>query len=157
MSNRNRNSRNVSESNVSSNGDGQNTETPNMEANPPQEEKLTEFEQFKQDFETQKAKLVDMLKVCSNSKNMSGLAASVSETLVNITRDYYAKVSEIEVASLCKELGIEIKVKAAVKVKYRDPNNSANTWSGRGKRPTWLNEATANGAKLEDFEVKETE
>ena len=157
MNNRNRNSRNVSESNVTPNGDGHNTEIPEMETNPPQEKTLTEFEQFKRDFETQKEKLVDMLKICAGNKNMSGLSASLQNALVSLTQEYYAKAAEIEVASLCKELGIEIKVKGQAKVKYRDPNNSANTWSGRGKRPTWLNEAIGKGAKLEDFEVKETE
>ncbi|WP_082793583.1 H-NS histone family protein [Ramlibacter tataouinensis] len=34
-------------------------------------------------------------------------------------------------------------------VAYADSNG--NTWGGRGKRPNWLREALANGAKLEDF------
>jgi DNA-binding protein H-NS len=36
-------------------------------------------------------------------------------------------------------------------VKYRDGDN---TWAGRGKRPAWLNERLASGAKLEDFLVR---
>jgi DNA-binding protein H-NS len=31
--------------------------------------------------------------------------------------------------------------KAAVAPKYRNPDNAAQTWSGRGKRPVWFNEA----------------
>lgn len=31
--------------------------------------------------------------------------------------------------------------KAAVAPKYRNPDNVAQTWSGRGKRPVWFNEA----------------
>ncbi|MBD8900600.1 H-NS histone family protein [Rhodanobacter sp. DHG33] len=31
--------------------------------------------------------------------------------------------------------------KAAVAPKYRNPGNPAQTWSGRGKRPLWFNEA----------------
>lgn len=31
--------------------------------------------------------------------------------------------------------------KAAVAPKYRNPENKAQTWSGRGKRPTWFVEA----------------
>lgn len=31
--------------------------------------------------------------------------------------------------------------KAAVAPKYRNPNNAAQTWSGRGKRPLWFVEA----------------
>lgn len=31
--------------------------------------------------------------------------------------------------------------KAAAAPKYRNPDNAAQTWSGRGKRPLWFNEA----------------
>lgn len=31
--------------------------------------------------------------------------------------------------------------KAAVAPKYRNPDNAAQTWSGRGKRPTWFVDA----------------
>lgn len=31
--------------------------------------------------------------------------------------------------------------RAAVAAKYRNPNDPAQTWSGRGKRPVWFNEA----------------
>lgn len=32
--------------------------------------------------------------------------------------------------------------KAAVAPKYRNPDNAAQTWSGRGKRPLWFSEAS---------------
>lgn len=38
--------------------------------------------------------------------------------------------------------------------KYRDPANSANTWTGRGKQPRWLAAYTSAGRKLEDFLIK---
>lgn len=31
--------------------------------------------------------------------------------------------------------------KATVAPKYRNPHNASQTWSGRGKRPLWFNEA----------------
>jgi DNA-binding protein H-NS len=37
--------------------------------------------------------------------------------------------------------------------KYRNPENPALTWSGRGKRPLWINEALAAGKTLEDLAV----
>lgn len=37
------------------------------------------------------------------------------------------------------------------KPKFRDPAKPENTWGGRGKKPTWLNEKLEGGAKLEDF------
>lgn len=36
---------------------------------------------------------------------------------------------------------------------YSDPANAQNTWSGRGKRPTWLRDAIAAGGSLEQFRV----
>jgi DNA-binding protein H-NS len=35
--------------------------------------------------------------------------------------------------------------------KYRNPDNPAQTWSGRGKHPKWMTEAMAHGRKPEDF------
>jgi DNA-binding protein H-NS len=39
----------------------------------------------------------------------------------------------------------------AVAAKYRNPDNPDLTWSGRGKRPAWVNEALASGKTLEDL------
>ncbi len=41
--------------------------------------------------------------------------------------------------------------------KYRDPERPENTWAGRGKKPTWLNEKLGAGAKLEDFLIDKSE
>ena len=40
---------------------------------------------------------------------------------------------------------------AGVAAKYRHPENPALTWTGRGKRPLWVNEALASGKTLEDL------
>ena len=44
-------------------------------------------------------------------------------------------------------------VRRPANVKFRDPNNSSNTWTGRGKRPLWLQDALSKGANLDDFLV----
>jgi DNA-binding protein H-NS len=44
------------------------------------------------------------------------------------------------------------KGKGSVAVKYRDPQNPENTWTGRGRMPRWMVVATKGGkAKKEDF------
>jgi len=44
------------------------------------------------------------------------------------------------------------KGKGSVAVKYRDPQNAENTWTGRGRMPRWMVAATKGGrAKKEDF------
>ncbi|WP_347267063.1 H-NS histone family protein [Paracoccus sp. (in: a-proteobacteria)] len=35
--------------------------------------------------------------------------------------------------------------------RYANPANPAQTWTGRGRRPRWLDEALAAGRKLEDM------
>ena len=37
--------------------------------------------------------------------------------------------------------------------KYRNPANAEQTWSGRGKRPRWFNDALAAGKKEKDLLV----
>lgn len=86
------------------------------------------------------------------------------------------KQAQSEIEKIAKDLGISVeellktqtrkkkaskkkagKKKAGVrrpaKIKYRNPNDSSQTWTGRGKRPIWLREALDNGAQLEDFKV----
>ncbi len=38
--------------------------------------------------------------------------------------------------------------------KYRNPANSKETWTGRGKQPRWLAELTSKGRKVEDYLIK---
>jgi DNA-binding protein H-NS len=37
--------------------------------------------------------------------------------------------------------------------KYRNPDNPAETWSGRGKQPRWLAAYTGQGRNLEEFKI----
>jgi DNA-binding protein H-NS len=36
---------------------------------------------------------------------------------------------------------------------YRNPRNSAETWTGRGRQPKWVREALARGVRLEDLAI----
>ncbi|WP_439373315.1 H-NS histone family protein [Bradyrhizobium sp. DASA03120] len=38
-----------------------------------------------------------------------------------------------------------------VRPKYRNPKNPAETWSGRGKMPRWLDPQVRAGRKLDEF------
>lgn len=42
---------------------------------------------------------------------------------------------------------------APVAPKYRNPANQAQTWSGRGKRPHWFNDALKAGKKEKDLAI----
>ena len=41
--------------------------------------------------------------------------------------------------------------KVVVAAKYRNPGDSSQTWSGRGKRPQWVVDALAAGKTLDDL------
>lgn len=45
------------------------------------------------------------------------------------------------------------KPKAKAKAKYRNPANHEQTWSGRGRKPLWINEALNSGADITDLEI----
>ena len=36
-------------------------------------------------------------------------------------------------------------------IRYKNPSDASQTWSGRGKRPTWLADALSKGANLDTF------
>ena len=36
---------------------------------------------------------------------------------------------------------------------HRNPNNPAETWTGRGRKPNWLVAKLSKGAKMSDFAV----
>ncbi len=38
--------------------------------------------------------------------------------------------------------------------KYKNPNNSKQTWTGKGRQPTWVKEVVAGGATLEEMEIE---
>ncbi|OSP55365.1 H-NS family nucleoid-associated regulatory protein [Pseudoruegeria sp. SK021] len=47
--------------------------------------------------------------------------------------------------------GTSKKDKLPLPPKYRHPEDPSRTWSGRGRKPHWINEATANGQSLDEF------
>jgi DNA-binding protein H-NS len=65
-----------------------------------------------------------------------------------------------QLSVLAREHGFDIKEligrgkgrNGAVAPKYRDPQNPANTWTGRGRMPRWMAAAMKGGrGKREDF------
>ena len=37
--------------------------------------------------------------------------------------------------------------------KYRNPKDTSQTWTGRGRKPNWLVHAVKKGAKMESFAI----
>ena len=49
--------------------------------------------------------------------------------------------------------GMQGGTRGSVAPKYRNPDNPAETWAGRGLKPRWLAAALKSGKKLEQFAI----
>ncbi len=73
-------------------------------------------------------------------------------------REGIAKIREIAAS-----IGVNVEISEPAKVssrkggkvavKYQNPANPANKWTGRGMKPKWLRELIEQGHKLEEFAV----
>ena len=43
--------------------------------------------------------------------------------------------------------------KGSGQAKYRNPKDSSQTWTGRGRKPNWLVDAVKKGAKIDSFAI----
>ena len=81
------------------------------------------------------------------------LVAKKNEARVEL-REKIANLVRSKGMTLEDVLGKRGQRKGSVAVKYRDPKDPANTWTGRGRMPRWLVAATKGGkAKREDFAI----
>jgi DNA-binding protein H-NS len=100
--------------------------------------------------------------------NLKGMSVETLQNLIADAQnllDKYEKerrkavIKEIQDLAASANLSVEIKEGDKVITsskgvpRYRNPNDPQQTWSGRGKRPNWLNKALESGKKLDDFTV----
>jgi DNA-binding protein H-NS len=70
--------------------------------------------------------------------------AALRQKLADMAKEHGLSLEEV--------LGKRRKGKGSVAVKYRDPKNSENSWTGRGRMPRWMVAATKGSkAKKDDF------
>ncbi|MFZ2842811.1 H-NS family nucleoid-associated regulatory protein [Psychrobacter sp.] len=65
----------------------------------------------------------------------------------------FEKIAEESDASIEEILQAGEKLEKKRSIKYRNTDNEEETWTGRGRKPTWLVDALAAGRKLEDFAI----
>lgn len=65
----------------------------------------------------------------------------------------FEKIAEDSDASIEEILLAGEKLEKKRSIKYRNSDNNEETWTGRGRKPTWLVDALAAGRKLEDFAI----
>ena len=87
--------------------------------------------------------------------------ADLNKLVVSIEKELKARKGQIhkearaEVRAIEKKFDLKIEEILATKPinsvepKYRNPNNSAETWTGRGKKPLWMEALLAEGTPIE--------
>jgi len=71
------------------------------------------------------------------------------------------KALKKKIAALAAESGFDLKElldnnspvnrRKKVPPKYQNPNNNTQTWTGRGRKPKWIEEHLNNGGSLDDL------
>ena len=80
--------------------------------------------------------------------------AAVLERTRAELRERFTKEAEAAGFTLAEVIGVSSKkTRAKPAAKYRDPRNPGKTWSGRGKKPVWLQELLDQGKTLEELEL----
>ncbi|MBO1530609.1 H-NS histone family protein [Psychrobacter sp. F1192] len=65
----------------------------------------------------------------------------------------FEKIAEESNSTIEEILKAGEKLEKKRNIKYRNTANYEETWTGRGRKPTWLVEALAAGRNLEEFAV----
>ena len=102
------------------------------------------------------------------SINLNKMSISELNELISDARAALAKKQEVaaQVRKFAQDNGLDIsdlmaadkvkkikakKTRGKVAPKYRNPANSTETWTGRGRQPLWVADALMGGKSLEDL------
>jgi len=98
-------------------------------------------------------------------KDLVDLEAKVKKA-ISAARDRERAELKKKVADLAETHGFSVaelfgtgrgrgagKGKSVGVAKYANPDNRADTWTGRGRKPNWLVDRLKKGAKLSDFAI----
>lgn len=73
--------------------------------------------------------------------------------LEKVAADFGYTLEELLAGKTTETEQVVVKTRKPVEIRYRNPANEAETWTGRGKQPRWLAAAIATGKSLQDFAV----
>ena len=97
-----------------------------------------------------KSMSIDKLSMLRNQVD-AALSSKVTEER-RAVQDQLGKLERLATNGLRVKLG-RSGLRGPVAPKYRNPENSAETWAGRGLKPRWLAAALKSGKKLEHFSI----
>ena len=94
-------------------------------------------------------------------KELKDIQAQVQKAIASY-EDRVKKKALAELEEKARELGFSLaelagisapRKKAPAVAKYANPENTSETWSGRGRRPRWFEAALEAGLSVEDLEL----
>ncbi len=96
-------------------------------------------------------------------KDLKDLRKRVDDAITYVEVSYRKKAME-SLQETAKEYGFSLEelvdrdpskksTKTIIPAKYRDPNNPAATWTGRGRRPKWVESHLEDGGEMKDLEI----
>jgi DNA-binding protein H-NS len=85
----------------------------------------------------------------------SQIDAALSSKVIEERRTLQNELGKLErlATNGSRVKGIRGGARGPVAAKYRNPENPAETWAGRGLKPRWLAAALKSGKKLEHFSI----
>ena len=89
------------------------------------------------------------------SKLREQVAAALNAKVIDERRAVQDQLGKLDrlAAGGSRGKGIRGGAWGTVAPKYRNPENPAETWAGRGLKPRWLAAALKTGKKLENFSI----
>src|SRR5215831_2492146 len=90
------------------------------------------------------------------SKLRSQVDAALSAKVIEEGRNLQSQLGRLSHLSASGIRGVRGGPRGSVAPKYRNPDNPAETWAGRGLTPRWLAAALKSGRKLEHFSIAQT-
>ena len=89
------------------------------------------------------------------SKLREQVAAALNAKVIEERRAVQDQLGKLDrlAAGGSRGKGVRGGTRGAVAAKYRNPDNPAETWAGRGLKPRWIAAALKTGKKLEDFSI----
>lgn len=101
-----------------------------------------------------------------NLSELKGLQHDIEMEIKNRQQEEVKKARD-QILSIAQNLGIPVEQLVAdaskkakrdksgtVRAQYRNPANSEQTWTGRGRQPKWVVEALAQGKKIDEFRIQ---
>ena len=104
-----------------------------------------------------------------NLSELRGLQSDIEKTIKERQQDEVKKARE-QIQAIAQSVGVSVEdlISATsgksgattkrsggskVDAQYRNPADSSQTWTGRGRQPRWIAEGLAGGKKLEEFRI----